>query len=289
MIKKRRKLFRNASLPAIFSMGLVLFLVGLLVLTLLFAKKITTNVKENLNITVLLDDNITSQQRNRLKKYLDNASFVKSEKYISKKEALKEYIEDMGINPEEVLGENPLRATYEIKLLAEYANNESIYKIEKELLKYSGVLKVNYQDNMIALVNENVRKLSVVFLGLTIVLFLISFSLINNTIRLKMYSNRFLINTMKLVGAKSSFIRKPYIRSGIFNSIISAIVGFLLILVLFFYFNLEFGVSLKIITKEILLFVFFIMILIGTILTTISTYFSVNKYIRMRTDDVYFA
>ncbi|PIE99255.1 MAG: cell division protein FtsX, partial [Paludibacter sp.] len=253
-------------------MALVLFVVGLLMLTLLFARELTTTVKENLNLTVLLDDNITSKEYTRLKQYLDNAYFVKSKKYISKQEALKEYIDVMGINPEDVLGENPLRATYEIKLLAKYANNENIYIIEKELLKRNGVLKVNYQDNMIALVNENVRKLSVVFLGLTIVLLLISMSLINNTIRLKIYSNRFLINTMKLVGAKSSFIRKPYIKSSILNGSVSAIFAFLFIVALLFYFNFEFGVSLKIITKESLLIVFGIMFLLGTILTAMSTY-----------------
>ncbi len=289
MLKKRKKLFRNASLPAIFSMALVLFLVGLLTLALLFARELTTTVKENLNVIVLLNDNITSNEHSRLKKYLDNAYFVKSKKFFSKKEALDDYIDAMGINPENVLGENPLRATYEIKLLAKYANNESVYKIEKELLKRSGVLKVNYQDNMIALVNENIRKLGVVFLGLTIVLLLISISLINNTIRIKMYSNRFLINTMKLVGAQPGFIRKPYIKSGVLNGIISALLGFLFILALLFYFHIEFGVSLNIIKKEALFIVLVVMLLLGIILTAISTYFSVNKYIKMQTDDVYFA
>ncbi len=289
MAKKRKKLFRNASLPATLSLSLVLFLVGLLILSLLLARDLSTSVKEKLSVTVLLDENITTSQKRQLNAYLNKAKFVKSKKYISKSDALAEYTEAMGVNPEEILGENPLRATYEIKLLANFANPEDVHKIEKKLLKYKGVVKVNYQDTMIKLVNENINKVNVVLLGLSIVLLLISITLINNMIRIKIYSNRFLINTMKLVGAEPWFICKPYVKSGVVQGIVASIIGFLMLLGLLAYFNIEFGVNMTMVKMDVLLMVLMMMVIVGMILTAISTYLSVRKYVKMRTNDIYIA
>jgi len=286
--KKRRYFFRNVHFTATFSMSLVLFLVGLVTLILFLARDMSNYVKENINLSLVLKEEITEPESSRIQKYLEKAPYAKSVQFITKEEALKDHIANLGDNPEEFLGFNPLLASMEVKLNAEYANEDSVAKIEKKLERFKNIQKVVYQKDMIMMVNENIKKISFVLLAIAAVLMLISFALINNTVRLSIYSNRFLINTMKLVGATHWFIRRPYIGRSVINGIVAALIALLMLTGLVYYFQYEFGLQTQMIQTNTALIVIGVVISLGILLTAISSYFAVGRYLRMRTDDMYY-
>ena len=288
-IRRKKYHIRNAGVTATFSMSLVLFLIGLLALSLFLTRDMTNYVKENLNLSIVLNEEITEQQTKAIENYLTKSDFAKSVEYISKEQALKEHIEYLGEDPQAFLGYNPLFAMFEVKLNAAYANNDSVPVIESKLKRFGKRIdEVSYQKDVIAEVNENIRKISIILIGIVSVLLLISFALINNTVRLRIYSNRFLINTMKLVGAKSWFIRKPYIKQSVINGIIAAAIALGLMAALVYYFKFNFGVDMQIFKPVTALTVAGIVIVTGIVLTAISSYFAVGRYLRMRTDDMYY-
>ena len=288
-IRRKKYHIRNAGVTATFSMSLVLFLIGLLALSLFLTRDMTNYVKENLNLSIVLNEEITEQQTKAIENYLTKSDFAKSVEYISKEQALKEHIEYLGEDPQAFLGYNPLFAMFEVKLNAAYANNDSVPVIESKLKRFGKRIdEVSYQKDVIAEVNENIRKISIILIGIVAVLLLISFALINNTVRLRIYSNRFLINTMKLVGAKSWFIRKPYIKQSVINGILAAAIALGLMAALVYYFKFNFGVDMQIIKPVTALTVAGIVIVTGIVLTAISSYFAVGRYLRMRTDDMYY-
>lgn len=289
--KNRRKKYhiRNAGVTATFSMSLVLFLVGLLALSLFLARDMSNYVKENLNLSVVLKDEASEPKIKEMEKYLTKSGFAKSVEYISKEQALKEHIEYLGEDPKAFLGYNPLFAMFEVKLNANYANNDSVPVIESKLKQFNeSIDEVSYQKDVITEVNENIRKISMVLIAIATVLLLISFALINNTVRLRIYSNRFLINTMRLVGAKSWFIRKPYMKQIVINGIIAALIALVLLAALIYYFKLNFGLDMHLIKQSTALIVAGIVIVAGIILTAVSSYFAVGRYLRMRADDMYY-
>ena len=192
------------------STTLVLLLLGLVVFFVLGAHNLSVYVKENINFSILISDDMKESDILKLQKKLDKEPFVKETEYISKKQALREQTEAMGTDPQEFLGYNPITASIEIKLHSGYANSDSIAKIEKKIRKNTDIQEVLYQKDLIDAVNENIRNISLMLLGLAVILTFISFALINNTIRLTIYSKRFLIHTMKLVGASWGFIRRPF-------------------------------------------------------------------------------
>ena len=288
-IRKKKYYVRNAGVTATFSMSLVLFLIGLLALSLFLTRDMTNFVKENLNLSVVLSEEITESQTKAIEKYLTKSDFAKSVEYISKEQALKEHVEYLGEDPEAFLGYNPLFAQFEVKLNARYANNDRVPVIESKLKRFGkSIEEVSYQKDVIAQVNENIRKISIILIGIVSVLLLISFALINNTVRLRIYSNRFLINTMKLVGAKSWFIRKPYMKQSVINGLVAALIALGLLAGLVYYFKFNFGLDTDLIKQKTALIVAAIVIVSGVILTAISSYFAVGRYIRMRTDDMFY-
>ena len=286
--KKSKLRFRNANLTATFSVSLVLFMIGLLTLTLFLARDMTRYVKENLNLSIVLSDEITPKQTERIKKFLEKSDYAKSVDLISKEQALQEHIQNLGDNPEDFLGFNPLLASLEVKLNEKYANADSVSVLEKKLSKYKVIQKVSYQKDMITMVNENIKKISIILLGIAAILMLISFALINNTVRLSIYSNRFLINTMKLVGATHWFIRKPYIKRSVLNGVIAAVIALAFLTGLVFYFQSEFGLQAQMITRNTQLIVAGVVVVLGILLTAVSSYFAVGRYLRMRTNDMYY-
>ncbi len=287
--RKKKKLFRNSGVTATISMALVLFLVGLITLSLFLARNMTNFVKENLNLSIVLNENTNDRQTQQIENFLKKSDFTKSIQYISKEQALKEHIAYLGEDPQAFLGYNPLLAVFEVKLNTNYANSDSLQMIQNKLKQFgNSISEVSYQKDVVDEVNSNIQKISIVLIGLTIILMLISFVLINNTIRLRTYSNRFLINTMRLVGAKSWFIRKPYIVQSIINGLIAALIALILLAGVTYYAVYNFGLSLKIIDTNLLLIVSAIVILTGILLTAISSYFAVGRYLRMRTDDYYY-
>jgi len=286
---KPKKKIRSLHLTSTLSMSLVLFLVGLVSLLMFVARDMSVFVKENINLSIVLDDEIDQSYTKRIEKYLTTSSFAKSVDYVSKEDALKDHIASLGEDPQDFLGYNPLKASLEVKLKANYANTDSVAVIESKLKAFEHINRIAYQKDMVSLVNENVRKVSLVLLGLAIVLLIVSIALINNTVRLAVYSNRFLINTMKLVGATHWFIRKPYIIQGLLNGFVAALISLAMLAGMVYYILYEFGMTAAALNPVSAVLVSLIVIVAGVVLTSLSSYFAVGRYLKMNTHDMYYA
>ena len=283
----RRKL-RSSYATSIVSISLVLFLLGLVGLLLLNAQRLRTHVLENLGFSVVLKEEAKEVDILRLQKNLDAKVYVKSTEYVTKEEAARETSEELGENFIEFLGYNPLPASIEVKFYAEYANPDSVAAIEKELQRFEEVDEVMYQESLIDLVNENVLKISLIILAFSAVMFFIAVALVNNTIRLSVYARRFLINTMQLVGATGSFIRKPFLLRSAGHGIYAAIIAILLLVGVIYLIQQEFMEVISFEEIDILGILFLLVIILGIILNWVSTYFAINKYLRMKSDDLYY-
>lgn len=281
--------FFNARLTSTISISLVLFILGIVVLMGILATRLSMYVKENMGFSIVLKENVKESQVKKLQKKLDIAPYVRATQYISKEDALKELEVELGENPKDLLGFNPLQASIEVKLRSDYAHPDSLVWIEKGLRKGTVAIDdIVYQKDLIQLVNDNIRRISFMLLGLAVVLLLISFALISNTIRLGAYSKRFIIHTMKLVGATPAFIRKPFIISNIINGIIGAFIAMALLSGCVYYLLTEFDNLYTLIDISSLFWVFVIVLLLGVVLTAISAWFAVNRYIRMDRDNLYY-
>ena len=283
----RRKL-RSSYATSIVSISLVLFLLGLVGLLLLNAQRLSTHMLENLGFTIVLSEEAKEVDIIRLQKNLDTKAYVKSTDYITKEEAARETMDELGENFIEFLGYNPLPASIVVKFYAGYANSDSIAAIESELQRFEEVEEVMYQESLIQLVNENVRKISLIILAFSSVMFFIAIALVNNTIRLSVYARRFLINTMQLVGATSTFIRKPFLLRSAGHGVYAAVIAILLLVGVIYLIQQEFMEVISFEDVEILGVLFLLVIILGIILNLVSTYFAINKYLRMKSDDLYY-
>lgn len=270
------------------STTLVLLLLGLVVFFVLGAHNLSIYVRENINFSVLISDDMKETDILKLQKKLDKEPFVKQTEYISKKQALKEQSEAMGTDPEEFLGYNPFTASIEIKLHSDYANSDSIAKIEKMIKKNTNIQDVLYQRELIDLVNENIRNISLVLLALAVVLALISFALINNTIRLAIYSKRFLIHTMKLVGASWGFIRRPFLRRNIWSGVLAGIMADAILMGTAYWLVSYEPELIRVITPEVMLLLSGSVLVFGVVITFLCAYLSINKYLRMKAGTLYY-
>ena len=270
------------------STTLVLLLLGLVVFFVLGAHNLSIYVRENINFSVLISDDMKEADILKLQKKLDKEPFVKQTEYISKKQALKEQSEAMGTDPEEFLGYNPFTASIEIKLHSDYANSDSIAKIEKMIKKNTNIQDVLYQRELIDLVNDNIRNISLVLLALAVVLALISFALINNTIRLAIYSKRFLIHTMKLVGASWGFIRRPFLRRNIWSGVLAGNMADAILMGTAYWLVSYEPELIRVITPEVMLLVSGSVLIFGVVITFLCAYLSINKYLRMKASTLYY-
>ncbi|MDR0976214.1 MAG: permease-like cell division protein FtsX [Prevotellaceae bacterium] len=270
------------------STTLVLILLGMVVFFVLTAHNLSVYVKENINFSVVMDDNAKEADILKLQKKLDGEPYVRRSEYISKAQALKEQTEAMGVDPQEFLGYNPLKASIEIKLNSAYTNADSIATIEKAIKKNANVDEVRYQEDLIELVNNNIRNISLILLALAVLLGFISFALINNTIRLTIYAKRFLIHTMKLVGASWSFIRRPFLWSNFKIGILAAVVADVLLGVAA-YWLIRYEPDLAfIITPGVMVVVSLSVLLFGVCITWLCAYLSITKFLRMRAHTLYY-
>lgn len=269
------------------STTLVLLLLGLVVFFVLAAHNLSVYVKENINFSIVISDDMKERDILRMQKSLNKEPFVKSTEYISKKQALKEQTEAMGTDPQEFLGYNPFSASIEIKLKSEYANADSIAKIEKQIRKNTDIQDVLYQKELVDAVNDNIRKISFLLLGLAVILTMISFALINNMIRLSIYSKRFLIHTMKLVGASWSFIRRPFLRRNFWIGVLAAGLADGLLWAAATWLVEQEPELIKVITPEVMLLVSVAVLAFGVLITWLCAFFSVNKYLRMKAGALY--
>lgn len=291
MAKKRRRHGRRlGSLQIItlcISTSLVLILLGMVTFTVLTARNLSSYVKENLTVTLMLSEKMTVAESQRLRTSLNNKRYISRTLYISPQQALKEHVKAMGSDPTDFLGGNPFVGSIEMQLKAEYANNDSLKWITRELRANSNIEDITYQKDFMDQVNANLRKISIVLLVLAALLTFISFSLINNTIRLSVFSRRFSIHTMKLVGASWSFIRWPFIKRAIAEGLVAAIVADgVLAAGIYALYNLEPEI-LVVVDWRVMTITGVAVLLFGLIITTFCSYLSVNRFLRMSAGDLY--
>ncbi len=285
--KYTRRRAQSSYFSTVISISLVLFMLGTLGLIVLHAKKLSDYVKENIGFSVILKENVKEVDIVQLQKTLDAANYVKSTEYITKEKAAESLKNDLGEDFISFLGYNPLLASIEVRLKADFANNDSIAWIERELLSNSKVKEVIYQKSLISMVNENIKKISLVMLAFSTLLLIISIALINNTIRLSIYSKRFLIKSMQLVGATKGFIRRPFVIKGLLHGIYAGIISVALLVGLLYIAQREIPELLFLQDEQLIAILFAFVILLGVLISWLSTFLAVRKYLRLKTDDLY--
>lgn len=286
--KSRVSVFDMQFVTAGISTTLVLLLLGLVAFFVLAAHNLSVYVRENISFSILVSDDMKERDILQLQKQLSRQPFVRYTEYISKEQALKEYIETMGIDPQEFVIHNPLTASIEIKLKSDYANADSIARIEQLIKQDSNVREVSYRKELVNAVNDNIRKISLLLLALAVVLTLISFALINNTIRLTIYSQRFLIHTMKLVGASWAFIRRPFLLRNLWIGLLAgAVASGILWAAARWVVAYEPGLV-RVVTPRVMLLVSAVVLASGVLITWLCALLSINKYLRMKAGTLYY-
>ena len=289
---KRRKKYagnrRGVQLVTLcISTAMVLVLLGLVVFSVQTSRNLSQWVKENLTVTVMLSDDVSVNGAKLLCRDLYHRPYSRNIDYISKEQALKEQTQAMGSDPSEFLGVNPFPATLEIQMHADYANRDSLKWIAKELQKNPKITDVAYQLDLMDSVNRNLTKLNLLLLGLAVLLTFVSFSLINNTVRLSVYSRRFLIHTMKLVGASWGFIRKPFMNQALIVGVVAALIAIAVLGGLFYGLYYYEPNIITVITWRELTITAVAVLLFGIIITAACSYISVNKFLRMSAGELY--
>ena len=269
------------------STAMVLVLLGLVVFSVQTSRNLSQCVKENLTVTVMLSDDVSVNGAKLLCRDLYHRPYSRNIDYISKEQALKEQSEAMGSDPSEFLGVNPFPATLELQLHSDYANRDSLKWIARELQKNPKITDVAYQVDLMDSVNRNLTKVNLVLLALAVLLTFVSFSLINNTVRLSVYSRRFIIHTMKLVGASWGFIRKPFMKQALLVGVIAALIAIAVLggcMYALYYYEPN---IISIITWRELTITAVAVLLFGIIITAACSYISVNKFLRMSAGELY--
>jgi cell division transport system permease protein len=279
---------RSSYLTLVISVSLVLFLLGVLGMVLINARELSDYLRESLSFSIMLDDEAKEPDIRMLQKDLDAKPYVKSTEYVSKDAAAVKMKQELGEDFITFLGENPLPPTIDVYLYAGFTSPDSVAKIEKYVREYPFVKEVYVQESLLFLINENVRKISLFLLIMSTFLFLISLTIINNTIRLSIYSRRFLIRTMQLVGATRGFIRRPFIIQSAIQGLLSALIAMSLLLGLLYLIEKEFLLMFKFETTYLLLLLGGVIILFGILINIISTFFSVNRYLSISDDKLYY-
>jgi cell division transport system permease protein len=279
---------RSSYLTLVVSVSLVLFLLGVLGLVLINAKELSDYFRESLSFSVMLNDDAKEADIRMLQKDLDGKLYVKSTEYVSKDQAAAKMKEDLGEDFINFLGDNPLPPSIDVYLYANYTSPDSVAKIEKYVLEYPFVKEVYYQESLLFLINENVRKISLFLLVISSFLFLIALTIINNTIRLSIYSKRFIIRTMQLVGANRSFIRRPFLVQSAFHGLMAALIAMGLLMGLLYLIEKEFFLMFNFESTDLLVLLGVSLIVIGVLINIISTFFSVNRYLSISEDKLYY-
>lgn len=277
----------SSSTSVVISLSLVLFVVGLLGLVLINAQKLSDYVKENIGFTIMLKDGVNEIETLKFQKILDASDFAKSTSFTTKEQATADLKTDLGEDFVEFLGYSPLLASIDVKLNAEYGNTDSLEIITNELSENANVFEVYYQKDLIDKLNSNVNRLSFFLLIFCVLLFFIAFALINNTIRLSVYSKRFLIRTMRLVGATNSFIQKPFLSKGIYQGIYSSLFAIFMLIGAIQLVQGDTANMLNIDDLKIIGIVFLLILASGLVISIFSTFFAVRKFIKLNENELY--
>lgn len=284
---QRRRLI-SSYFSVVLSIALVLFLLGILGMLVLNTKKLGDHFKEQITISVFLKDNAKPVEIDQLQKSLSMADYTKSALYVSKEDAAEQYSEDIGENFQEFLGYNPLKNSVDVNLKADFVSPEQVTEIAEILATKTYVDEVSYDKPLISLLNDNVKKISFWILIACAIFTVIAVLLINSSIRLSIYSKRFIIKTMQMVGATKKFIRKPFITTNIKLGLYGALIALIALAVVLYYVDTNFP-ELNLFQDITLLAVLFLSILgLGVLISYLSTYFAAQRFLNLRTDDLYY-
>lgn len=278
----------NSKLTTIISISMVLFLLGLVSMGLMIEDKLSSYVKENYIVSLTIRDGSSDKDIQTALTILKGKQYTKEVKYISKEDALKELEKEMGEDPIDFLGYNPLLASFELNLKSEYAEASQIDKIVKELSGLSVLKEISCPKQLIEKVNNNINKISFLLLLFSAVLLFISFILINNTVRLLIYSDRFMIHTMKLVGATKSFIRKPYMKTGVVIGLLAALFAIGYVILMSYLLDDELRLFIDFNDTSVYAVMFATILVSGIVITLIATYLSVNKFLNKNEGELYY-
>lgn len=283
-VKKRRKI---SYLPSIISISLVLFMLGLFGIILINGNKLSEEVKENFQITVFLRADSKEADQQRVFRMISQKDYTKLAKYVSSEDAAASFSKEVGQDFVQFLGFNPLQPSVELFLKSEFANAEEIARIDKEIKRYPEVQEVLYQKLIIDDINKNIQLVAGILMGLSLLFLLIAITLINNTIRLNLYAQRFIIKSMQMVGATHGFIIRPFVLKSFLHGLYGGILACLLMLGLLSSIpNWIEGIE-KLYDTTQFAILFGVVIIAGIIITMLSSLFSTNRYLKMRIDDLY--
>lgn len=271
------------------SITLVLFLLGVFALLMMHAQKLSNHIKENIGFEIVMNSNVKEANILYLQKELDAMPAVKSTEYITKDEAIKRLSEDLGEDFLSWLGneENPLLPSIDVRFNAAYANNDSLEMIEKQLLENSDIKEVYYQKSLVEVINQNIKRIGTALIAASIILLLIAISLIRNTIRLSIYSKRFLVRSMQLVGATESFIRKPFVKSGVSQGLFGALLADILLFLMMYGLTRRLPELALVQDLMVSLCIYAGIVVIGIVLAGISTHSALRKYLNAHIDKLY--
>ncbi len=285
--KIQRRRLNSSYFSVVISISLVLFMLGLVGSILFQAQALSNYVKENIGFSIYLKEGVKEVEVKRLQKSLDATHYIKSTEYVDKEEAAARLQEDLGEDFVDFLSYNPLLSSIDVYLSAAYTHPDSVAWIEQSLIENPKVKEVYYQKDLITIVNENVRQISFVLFGFSGLLLVIAIALINNSIRLAIYSKRFLIKSMQLVGATQGFIRKPFVLKGIAHGIYGSIIAMILLSGVWYYLDDTFPEIFSLSNIELLGIIFISLVAIGVVISWMSTSLAVRKYLRIKTEHLY--
>ncbi len=292
-VKTKKRLGSYPYFSVVLSITLALFVIGLFALLLLHARKLTSNIKENIEIQVYLNRYITENEKIKINKTLSDKDFVFVKggdpqiQFISKEEAAEVFIKETGEDFINFLGENPLRDAFTIKLNPAFHEASKLAEVKKEIESVGGVFEVAYIESFISSINKNMTKLSIILAGFALILLFSVIMLINNTIKLALFSQRFLIRSMQLVGATANFIQRPFLFRALMHGIIAGIVASFLLFATMQYANNEIPDLEMLQDSEKILLLYLGLIIMGAIIGFTSTYLSINKYLKMSLEELY--
>ncbi|MDT0553476.1 cell division protein FtsX [Urechidicola vernalis] len=286
--KYQNRRLRSSYLSVIVSVGLVLFLMGLLGLMIVKTKTISDHFKEQVAMTVFLNDDVKQKDIEKMRTSYEKEEYVKSVVYISKEFAAEQYSKDIGEDFIEYLGANPLKNAIDIYIKSDFVTPEKMNEIEVGLIKNKNVFEVSYDKPLIDLLTKNIQRISFWVLIFSGVFTLIAVVLINSAIRLSVYSKRFTIKTMQMVGATKGFIRRPFIWKGVQLGIIGSFVAILGIITVIYYLNKNIPEIQLLADKQLLVMLFGVVMLIGIVITFLSTYFATQRFLNLRTEELYY-
>ena len=269
------------------SVSLVLFLVGLECVVLMSARELVKSLRENVTLTIVLEDEATEDEIARFEELMKKAPYVLESKYISREEALQEHITNLGEDPSEFLGYNPLTDAFELRLKANYTPVDSIAAIDAQLSTLPYINQIVYQTDIVDVLDRNITEVSFIFLIIAVILFVIALVLIGNTIQLQIYSKRFLINTMRLVGATPWVIKWPFIRRNLLMGVEAALLACVMLAGVYYYSVSRVGITLFPLTSTNIGFLISVVLLCGLIITFFASLAATNRYIRMKTNKLY--